>query len=195
MSTVPAAIVALVVLAGAGLLPALALVGARLVLVPLLPLTGSVIAALAATCYLAAGGNFLGWFVGLAVVGALAVNVVWWRWPDRRPWRDIPRAGGPGDRWPTLIGVLGALALLGTCVWCLRGLATPTVGFDARALWLMRAGWFLQPHQQLLIKMQVPDVVLIQSAYPPLVSATTALAWRLTDDQSVRLGVVIIALL
>ncbi len=59
----------------------------------------------------------------------------------------------------------------------------------------MRAGWFLQSHQQLLIKLRVRDVVLIQSAYPPLVSAATAVAWRVTGDQSMRLGVVVIALL
>ncbi len=91
--------------------------------------------------------------------------------------------------------MVGALAILGSSVWCLRGLATPTVGFDARALWLVRAGWFLQSHQQLLVKMRVHDVVLVQSVYPPLVSASTAVAWRVTGDQSMRLGVVVIAIL
>jgi hypothetical protein len=59
----------------------------------------------------------------------------------------------------------------------------------------MRAGWFLQSQHQILINLRVSDVTLIQTPYPPLVSASTALAWRVTGDQSVRLGVVVIALL
>jgi hypothetical protein len=195
MSTTPAALLTAVVLSLAGLLPALALVGPRLLVVPLLPLTGAVIAALSATAYVAVGGSFIGWFIGLALAGALAVAVIWWRWPDHRPWRGQRPLQVLRHGWPRLTGIAGVLALLGACAWNLRGLATATVGFDARALWLMRAGWFLQSHQQLLIKMRVPDVILTQSAYPPLVSATTALAWRITGDQSVRLGVVIIAVL
>ena len=94
-----------------------------------------------------------------------------------------------------VVGVVGALAVLGACVWCLRGLGTPTVGFDARAVWLLRAGWFLQSHHQLLVKMKVSDVPLIQSTYPPLVSASGAVAASVTGNQSVRLGVVVVALL
>jgi hypothetical protein len=195
MSTVPAAILTMVVLSVGGLLPATALVGPRLVVVPLLPLAGAVIAALAATSYVAVGGNFTAWFAGLAVAAGVAVIVIWWRRGDRRPWRGPDRRDAVVGVGPRLIGVIGALAIVGACVWCLRGLATPTVGFDARALWLMRAGWFLQSHHQLLVKMRVPDVVLTQSAYPPLVSASTAVAWRIAGDQSVRLGVVVIALL
>ena len=100
-----------------------------------------------------------------------------------------------GHPWCRQLVVVGALVVLGSCIWCLRGLATPTVGFDARAVWLMRAGWFLQSHHQLLIKLRVPDVDPHPDAYPPLVSATTAVAWRVTGDQSMRLGVVVIALL
>ena len=37
--------------------------------------------------------------------------------------------------------------------------------------------------------------LLVQTSYPPLVSASTSLAWRVTGDHSLRLGVVIIALL
>ena len=170
MTTVSAAIVTIVVLASAGLFPAVALVGLRLITVPLVPLAGAVIAALAATCFIAVGGSFIGWFVALAgdrragrrrLLGAPArVGVRGATGSDRRrrpggcrPWRHGRRAGHP-----RLV-----------CVWCLRGLATPTVGFDARALWLTRAGWFLQSHHQLLVKLRVRDVVLVQSVYPPLV--------------------------
>jgi hypothetical protein len=195
MSTVSAAFGAIAVLSLAGLLPAVVLVGPRLVAVPLLPLIGAVIASVAATLYTAVGGTFIGWFASLAIVGGLGIAVCWLHWPDCRPRRDPRAHDHPLPLRAVAIGAIGAVAVVGVCIYCLRGLATPTVGFDARALWLMRAGWFLQPHQQLLIKLRVPDVVLTQSAYPPLVSATTALAWRITGDQSVRLGVVVVAIL
>jgi hypothetical protein len=195
MTTTQAAIVAMVVLSFAGLLPVAALVGRRVIAVPLLPLGGAVIAALAATGFTALGGSFLAWFVTVAAVCALAAVAYWVRWPDRRPWRRPTRVGVAGDRWCRLLVAVGALFILGSCLWSLRGLATPTVGFDARAVWLMRAGWFLQSQHQMLINLRVSDVVLIQTPYPPLVSAATAVAWRVTGDQSMRLGVVVIALL
>ena len=59
MTTVPATIVAMVVLGAAGLLPTLALVGRRWITFPLVPLAGAVIAALAATVFVAVGGAFM----------------------------------------------------------------------------------------------------------------------------------------
>src|SRR5580704_7455547 len=191
MTTTPAAIVAMVVLSAAGLLPVAALVGRRVIAVPLCPLAGSVIAALAATGFTALGGTFVAWFVAVAAVAALAAIGYWVRWPDRRPLREEVA----GDRWCRLLVGIGALVVLGTCIWSLRGLATPTVGFDARAVWLMRAGWFLQSHHQMLVNLRVSDVTLIQTPYPPLVSSAAAVAWRVTGDHSMRLGVVVIALL
>ncbi len=190
MTTVPAATVTLVVLSIAGLLPAIALVGLRWITVPLLPLTGAVVAAVAATCYLATGGAFMAWFVGLSVLAAGVVVAVWSTSPGLRP-RSNPSPGASHR----VAGVIGAVAVLAACVFCLRGLGTPTVGFDARAVWLLRAGWFLQSHHQLLVKMRVNDVTLIQSVYPPLISASAAVGASVTGDQSVRLGVVVVALL
>ena len=43
--------------------------------------------------------------------------------------------------------------------------------------------------------MRLRNIVLVQTSYPPLVSASTSLAWRVTGDHTLRLGVVIIALL
>jgi hypothetical protein len=188
-------IVALGVLAGAGLLPGVALVGIRWVTAPLLPLVGAVIAALAATCYLAFGGTFMGWFVGLAALGWAIAGGYWLVRPDRRPWAGGTATTVGTDGWYRAAGVIGAVALFVACAWCLRGLATPTVGFDARAVWLLRGGWFLQPHQQLMIDMRVPYLGIGQSAYPPLVSAVTATAWSVTGNHSLRLGVTVMALL
>jgi hypothetical protein len=195
MTTVWAAIVTTVVLASAGLFPAVALTGLSVITVPLMPLAGAVIAAMSATCFIAVGGSFIGWFVALSMTVVLVVVAGWALRPEWRPWRTRSGHGHPSGRLPGVAALVGALAILGSSVWCLRGLATPTVGFDARALWLARAGWFLQSHQQLLVKMRVHDVVLVQSVYPPLVSASAAVAWRVTGDQSMRLGVVVIAIL
>jgi len=195
LSTAPAALVAVMILSAAGVLPALALIGLRWIAIPLVPLTGAALAALAATGYLAVGGTFMVWFVGLAVVGALAVVAYWVTRPDRRPWAGTSRPRTPLAGWHRIAGVAGSVAILTSCAWCLRDLASPTVGFDARAVWLMTAGWFLQSHHQLLIDMRVPDLGVGQSAYPPLVSASTAVSWSVTGNHSMRLGVVVIALL
>ena len=98
MTVLSAAIVAMVVLGAAGLLPTLALVGLRWITFPLVPLAGAVVAALAATVFVAVGGTFMIWFVALAVVVAAVTGFVWLRWPDRRPlavepesdWRFTP---------------------------------------------------------------------------------------------------------
>ncbi len=195
MSTVPAAIVTLLVLSAVGVLPVLALIGVRWIAIPLAPLAGAIVAAVAATTYVAAGGTFMAWFTGEGVLVAAAVLAFWSARPQRRPWRlEVRRQDrhGTAHRW---FGIGGAVAIAAACAWCLRGLATPTVGFDARALWLMRPGWFLESHHQLLTNLRIPDLALIQSAYPPLVSATTAVGWSVTGNQSDRLGVVVIAIL
>lgn len=194
MTTVPAAVVSLLVLSAAGLAPVVVLVGLRWVTVPLAPLGGAVLAGLSATCFLCVGGTFMGWFVGLAVLGVVTAGIFRWRRPLREGcWP------GPADRTPDgghrAVGAVAAACLVGACAWSLRALATPTVGFDARALWLMRSGWFLQSHHQLLVDMRAPSLVLTQSAYPPLVSAAAAVSASVTGNTSVRLGVVVIALL
>ena len=85
--------------------------------------------------------------------------------------------------------------MVAACAWSLRGLRSPTVGFDARALWVMRPGWFLQSHAQLLVDLKARGLVLTQSAYPPLVSASAAVAWKITGVHTARLGVTTVAVL
>jgi len=195
--SVPAgAAVALAVLSLAGCLPVLALVGFRWYAVPLCPLLGAVVAAVAATACVGIGDTTMTWFVVVSALGA-AATVTWWGLrPDRRPWAT-PRAGdgpggGPGHRLTSVAAVVG---VIGASAWCLRALATPTVGFDTRAIWLMRAGWFLQPHQQVLTDLSSPGIFLPQTSYPPLVSAAGSVAWYVSGNHSMRLGVVVIALL
>ncbi len=206
MSTTAAAFTGLVVLGLAGALPVVVGVGLRWVTLPLAPLAGAVLASLAATAYVALGLSFMTWFVALAVLGAVAAGA-WWLWG---PTLGLGRTDGklgvsegdleetvrhPRDHRVALAGAVGALIVGVTCVASLRGIRTPTVGFDARALWVMRPGWFLQSHQQLLVDLKVRGLVLTQSAYPPLVSAASAIAWKVTGVHTARLGVVVTAAL
>jgi LPXTG-motif cell wall-anchored protein len=196
VSIVPGALLAMVVLAAAGGLPVVALVGTRWFAIPLCPLAGALVAAVAATGSLAIGGTTMTWFIVLGVAAAGTAGLWWWRRPERRPEPGAPISDppptSPGHR---LTGVVGMVGIVAAGAWCLRTLATPTVGFDARAIWLLRAGWFLQPHHQLLIDMSTPGVLLPQTSYPPLVSAAASVAWWVTGNHSVRMGVVVIALL
>ena len=136
-----AALVGLAVLSAAGLAPVLVAVGRRWIAVPLVPLAGAAVASSAAAAYVAFGVSFLAWFVVLAFAVA-AASLGWWALD---PGRSRPE-GGPGgaDRRVVVAGAVGAAAIAVACAASLRGLRTPTVGFDARALWVMRPGWFLQ---------------------------------------------------
>ncbi len=178
-------------LALAGAAPSLAAAGLRWVAVPLAPLAGSVLAGLAATAFLATGGAFLVWFGLLAAVATAAVGGWWLARPGARPWSAGPPRH-PRERWVALGAFVGLLALTAVS---LRALHSPTVGFDARAIWLPRSGWFLQSHHQLRIHMTDPDLVLVQSAYPPLLSAANAVAWGVTGNHTMRLGVVVVTVL
>ncbi len=198
MSTASATVVGIAVLAAAGLLPVLATVGIRWFAVPLVPLAGAAVSGVAATAYLSTGGSFFGWFVVLGGAGAVAVAVVWAARPAARPWvrRSASTGGvGGGSMRPRWVGAVGIVLVVAACAVSLRGLRTPTVGFDARALWVMRPGWFLGGHAQLLVDMRIRGLVLTQSAYPPLVSAAAAVAWQVTGIHTARLGVTTVAVL
>jgi len=200
VTTAPATVVALVVLAAAGLVPVVAAVGPRWVTVPLAPLGGAVVAGLAATASLSFGGPLLAWFAFLAVAGAAAAVALRAARPELGPWGRALRADRAtghhrGVDRRRAAGVVGVVAVVVACAWSLRGLRSPTVGFDARALWVMRPGWFLQSHAQLLVDMRARGLVLTQSAYPPLVSASAAVAWGVTGVHTARLGVTTVAVL
>ena len=193
MSTVVATLAGICALGAAGLLPVLATVGPRWYAVPLAPLAGAVAASLAATASLTFGGALLDWFIGIAVLGAGAVFALLVVRPDLGLRADAPRRTGRAvDR---VAGAAGFLVVVVACAWSLRGLQTPTVGFDARALWVMRPGWFLHSHAQLLVDLRARDLVLTQSAYPPLLSASVAVAWKITGIHTARLGVTMVAVL
>ena len=189
------------VLFAGGALPVLAGVGLRWPALVLAPLAGSVLAAVGAMATLAVGGNPLGWFVGLSVLGA-AASLGWWTLSGRWPGLAGPRgrhAAAPvpsspaGLRWG---GALAALAsITAAVVWSLRALRVPRVGFDARAIYLLHAQWFAAGHQVALSTLRSPSLIFSQQTYPPLSSAAVAVSWLVVGGRSLRLGVVVIALL
>ncbi len=190
MSTTAAVALTLLVLALAGVLPTLALVGTRLVVVPLAPLAGSVICAVSAGCSLAVAGTLLSWFVAWSSVAVAVSLVALLGQPGRarRMLRELRR----GSR-PTV--VVGAVAVLAAVAWTLRGLKVPTVGFDARSIWIIHARWFLQGHAFALAAVRNRFEVVTHPGYPPLVSSVMALAWRVSGTSSDRVAVVMVALL
>jgi hypothetical protein len=190
VSPAAAAASTLGVLALAGLLPTLALVGARLVVVPLLPLAGAGLAALAGACCIALAGTLLMWFVvwsaGAAAAGA--VVLVGRRGLLARMGREARR-----ELRPRLLG--GLVVLLGAAAWALRTLRVPNVGFDARSIWLLHAQWLLHGHAVASADIRNQFFVVSHPSYPPLVSSVMALSWAVTGTTADRVAVVSVALL
>jgi hypothetical protein len=198
VSTTEGVTVSLAVLAAAGLLPTWSLVGRRWTVVPLSVLAGTVVSAAAATCFLAIGGSLMGWFLGLALLGAL-VSVLWLVMHSTVPPADrapVDRSRPPGTaRRPgeRVFRGTAAAALVATAIWCLRGLVTPMVGLDTRLFWFLRAGWWLWPHGQALANMHNIGADT-HAGYPPLISSTVAVGWWVSGTHSDRIGAVLIAI-
>jgi hypothetical protein len=190
VTTTAAVLWTLAVLALTGLLPTLALVGPRLVLVPLSPLAGAVLCAVAAASCVALDGTLLMWFVVWSSVAAAVSVVALFGQPGRarRTLRDLRR----GAR-PTVL--VGGAVVLAAVAWTLRGLKVPGVGFDARAIWIIHARWLAQGHAFVLASLRNHFEVVTHPAYPPLVSSVMALAWRVSGTSTDRVAVVMVALL
>ena len=77
MSTAGGVCLSTLVLAIVGLLPTLYLVGKRWIVAPLAVLSGAVISAVSATCFVAVGGPFMGWFfLWSAVIAASSATAL-----------------------------------------------------------------------------------------------------------------------
>jgi hypothetical protein len=190
MTSAEGAGLTMAVLALAGALPVLLLVGPRFVAVPLLPLGGAVLCAAAAVCTITVSGTLLAWFVGWSAASA-AVSILLFlrhRGRARRLWQGV-RHG-----MPPLVA-LGAVVVAAAVVWTLRTLRVHTVGFDAQAIWILHARWLSHGHSFAHAAIRNHFLVLSHPAYPPLVSSVMALAWRISGTGTDRLAVVVTALL
>ena len=127
--------------------------------------------AFAGACTLAIAGAIVPWFAALAVAAALASLAIGRRFPRvrlsrRREPVSIRRAG-----WA------GAALVLAATAWSLRPLRVPSVGWDARAIWLLRASWFAGGHTFLSASFRDPAELLAHASYPPLISSAVAVSW------------------
>jgi hypothetical protein len=190
MSTATAALAAMALLVGVGLLPVAALIGRRPVIFPLAPLAGSVMAALAVAACLSFGGDVLGWFVGIAVALNLAVLVRWRVNTDQAPWRR-----GAGPRMPRGTAWAGAIGLVAAVGFSLSALHAPSIGFDARTIWMLHAVWYAAGHSVSVAALKNSALPFAHASYPPLVGGTVAVSWLATGNHSYTLGVDLVALL
>ena len=185
-----AAVVGLIVLSAGGALPAIAVARFRLVTIPLVPLTGAVLAALSATAMTGIGGTLLGWYVALSAVCAATCAITWWRYPISRPQvRKTGVAPGRGIAVTTFAVVVGASA------FGLSQLVNPVVSYDGRAIWLLHPLWYKAGHTVSVAALRNAALVFSHPQYPPLVGGTVALSWTVSGLSTVRSGVVMIALL
>ncbi|MHB1777225.1 MAG: hypothetical protein ACYCU7_14720 [Acidimicrobiales bacterium] len=194
MSTPLAATAATAALAAAGLLPTLAVVGARPVAVLMAPLAGAVVAAAAGACSLGFGGGLVAWFCGLAAVAAAGAAAAVGP-PGRRRRRRSSATPGDGGGRPSVVRAAGLLVVVGAAAVGLVALRAPSTGFDARTIWLLHGVWFADGHSVALAALRNPALTFAHASYPPLVGASVGLSWLVTGEHSYRLGVVVIAVL
>ncbi|HWE65017.1 MAG TPA: hypothetical protein VG298_00080, partial [Acidimicrobiales bacterium] len=190
MSPAVTVTVTMLVLAAAGLLPVLLLVGPRLVALPLFPLAGAALCGAAAACSIALSWSLLQWFVLLSGAAFLLSLGVFIRRPERarRLLLGLRRGVRP-------LVALGGVVVLAAVAWTLRPLRVPSVGFDSRAIWILHARWLRQGHTFELAAIRNHFLVLSHPGYPPLVSAVMALAWRVSGTSSDRVAVATVAVL
>jgi hypothetical protein len=190
VSTTGAVALTLLVLTLVGFLPTVVLVGARLVAVPLCPLAGAVLCALAAATSIAISGTMLMWLVLWASAAATASVVALMGRPGlvRQMGRDIRREFQP-------MVVLAGVVLTVAVGWALRTVRVPNIGFDTRSIWLLHARWLGQGHAFELAAVRNHFNVVSHPSYPPLISAVMALSWRVSGSSTDRVAVVTVAAL
>jgi hypothetical protein len=194
MSTIAATILTIGCFGIAGIVPAWAMVGPSGSTLAFAILIGAVETAVAGACSLVIAWSTLPWFF----IVAAAVTLVSAFFLIQR-WRGRSADNGGTSALRTLRARLPGAAVVATLgltlVWCLVPLRVPSVGWDARAIWLLRATWFARGHDFLLVAFRSPGELIAHASYPPLISTAVASSWQLTGNHTERLGVVIVALL
>lgn len=190
MNTASGAALGVLVLSGAGVFPAVGLARARLVVIPLIPLTGAVLAGLAVTAMTGIGGSVIEWFVILSLLAAAAVVLWWWRTPSARPWTSEAGRKPARGLYGAALGIAVVAGALG-----LRGLKAPPIGYDALTTWMVHPAWYLDGHATSVAALRNVALVFSHPPYPPLVGGAVAVSWSVSGLHTDRLGVVMMALL
>lgn len=190
MNTVSGAATSIVVLSAGGALPTIALTRARLVAIPLLPLTGALVAGLAVTAMTGLGGTVGDWFSILSILGAVTVLLWWWWRPTSRPWI---REDGRTRAMLLCASGLGVGVIAGA--FGLSALKANMPNIDARSIWLVHPAWYLAGHNTTVAALRDPALAFSHPPYPPLVGGAVAISWLVSGSHSDRLGVVILSVL
>jgi hypothetical protein len=170
------------------LLPTVLITGLRPSTFFLVPLAGSVLAAIATWFELALGGSLLFWYLILALVAnvaaAFAAHDI-----GVRVLRRYRR--GPAGVWPwlTLVVVLTAVG------WPLQALRVPIYGGDALTQWTLHSLFIFQGHQMLHDAVLNHAFTPSNPDYPPLVPATGALAYVSEGGADIRLALIMTSVL
>ena len=164
VNTVEAATLTLLVFAIAGTFPAVAIAGLSGATPPLAILVGAVESAVAGACVLVIAGAILPWYLLISALGALLSLPALIRRHRQRPGADTS-----AHRSSQIPSIATMTALVLTLAACLLPLRVPSVGWDARAIWLLRSSWFLQGHEYLLYAMRDPNpsALITHASYPP----------------------------
>ncbi len=190
MNTASGAVLGLLVLSGGGALPAVALARARLVVIPLIPLTGALMASLAVTAMTGFGGSVVEWFVILSSLAAIAVALWWWRNPTSVPWNH------EDGRMPARLLCSATLGVgIVASAFGLSALKSSMINYDARTTWMVHPVWYLDGHATTVAALRNPALLFAHPPYPPLVGGAVAVSWFVSGLHTYRLGVVILALL
>lgn len=173
-----------------GLIPTLALVGPGAPLLVLAPLVTGVETSLAGACSLAFGGTTYMWFWTLSILAASIGGFTLWR-----KWHNAwPNGDSRSREKIRYLPAIAFLLLVGTGALCLVPLRVPAVGWDSRAIWILRASWFAGSGHFLRAVFQSPGSVIAHPSYPPLISSSVAVAWRISGTTSDAIGVALIAM-
>jgi hypothetical protein len=161
-------VVAVYVLAVAGLPLGWALTRSVPLATLLAPLAGAAVSTVAVLLMLWLRGPLVPWFVG--VFGA-TVAVAW-------SVRRVPPV--PGGSWREA-GLLGVPMLAPFLMFFKAPL-----GWDAHAIWWLHAGYFAQGGDFARAAIGNPALALTHTDYPPLASAPVGVAWALLDSYTFR---------
>lgn len=180
-------IVLVIGLGAAGLLPAVAAAGLSPVVVFLAPLTGAVMAAVAAVTELGVGGSLAVNYAAVAVIVNLAVIARW-------------LVAGRSLRLPADQSWLWSVAAVVVVIACLalpvRTLHSQMIGpFDPNHIWLTHALMVYGGHHDLLTGLQNVAYRFSNPDYPPLVPAAGALAFMFFGPGDLHLAVEMTVLL
>jgi len=163
-----------------GLLPALAAAGWSAVVVFLAPVTGALMAAVAAAIELGLGGSLVPDYLAVAAIVNIAV-IAWW----------VTTRRGTGPRTVGAWGwsVLAVPVVVGCLALPLRALRVDILSGDGNPIWLTHALLVYGGHHVMLTSLQNPAYVISNPDYPPLVSAATALAFKFYGLGNLHLSV------